>query len=484
VFSEKQFLPMSVLIPENIIGMSSMHPVEYIKGNKSNISVKKGTLIIKAEKESKTAIWLGGFNPFATYSFDLQECMGHGELSFEFTDVARTESFVITVLFKNELLSDVQFEVTKGLTETVRKSVGINLEKVQDLKGKFILQMLGSGFVLYLKKDGSIPLPIGQGEFNKFIDLRAKKYIQNFHTNLLFLIKKGDVIVKKARIGFSTGTGQSDIRAITYENGAPFLDKGRVWYTMTVRGRSLPEHTQGVFSLNPTLFDIKFEGIIVFDRNDGILRNEVASHIFYDRNDKIWKGITTGFSAFANPEKEKKQLLIIESKKDPRFGFSVMKARPFKMVGDIEDPHIIYDEKAKKWRILTCENTDNGYRAIMMESDFWDKSYVKIAGPVNHNSTGTSIQKIGNKQYCFSGSSERKIFVYSYPDLKEVKAPYIDIPPWDKTSGTRVWPDVIQLPEGYFCRYIALMMDRYNYPGLKKPNWSYGALYLYYGYDY
>ena len=94
------------------------------------------------------------------------------------------------------------------------------------------------------------------------------------------------------------------------------------------------------------LSHIKFEGIILFDRNDGLLRNEIASHIYYDRRHDIWRGLTTGFTAYANPETEKKQLLAIESKRDPRFGFSIMTAVPFGMVGDIEDSHILFDSDA------------------------------------------------------------------------------------------------------------------------------------------
>ena len=74
------------------------------------------------------------------------------------------------------------------------------------------------------------------------------------------------------------------------------------------------------------------------------------------------------FSAYANPKSEKKQLLAIESKRDPRFGFSIMNAVPFGMVGDIEDPHILFDSAANKWRMLTCEN-NNGYKAIVLESN-------------------------------------------------------------------------------------------------------------------
>src|SRR3546814_12024114 len=110
---------------------------------------------------------------------------------------------------------------------------------------------------------------------------------------------------------------------------------------MTIRGRALPHHVQGVFSMDPTVFDLRSEGIIVFDRADGILRNEVASHIFYDRLDQVWRGITTGFSASADP-KEHKQLLALEGTKYPRFGLSVLTAEPFGVVGDIRDPHSLY----------------------------------------------------------------------------------------------------------------------------------------------
>jgi len=349
------------------------------------------------------------------------------------------------------------------------------------MKGKIILQMLGSGLTLYLQDEG-LPKVIGQADFNTYLDLREKKYLHAFQSQFFVQLTEGLVEINKIEMALSTGIGLADIRAITYENGDPMLDQGRLWYTMSIRGRALPHHIQGVFSMDPTVFDVKLEGIILFDRDDGLLRNEIASHLFYDRKEEIWRGLTTGFSAFANPDKEEKQLLAIESKRDPRFGFSIMKAVPFGIVGDIEDPHILFDSAANKWRMLTCENQE-GYKAIVMESDHWNKGYKRIAGPVEHNSTGTSIQKIGDKLYCFSGSSERKIFIYTYPDLKEVGSLKMDLPPWDKTSRTRVWPNVVQLPDGYPFRYVALMMDRFNYPGLEGPNWSYGALYLYHGHD-
>lgn len=481
IFDENQSIQLSILDPGKIIGLPAMHPVSHFLNEQADVSISRNHLIIQSENTSQTGVWLGGFNPFATYTIDIASCAGKGEVGFQFTSVDKKEQLIVAVEYDDSILIGVKIRIIKNATEVLNESIAVNLTDQATIEGKLILQMLGSGLVLYAYNQG-LPKVIGQHDFNQYIDLRKKKHSNLFQSHLFAEIHRGEVTINKADISLTTGVGLADIRAITYENGDPLLDGGRLWYTMSIRGRALPHHIQGVFSMNPTVFDVKLEGIIVFDRNDGILRNEIASHIFYDRQNNIWRGTTTGFSAYANPDKEEKQLLAVESKNDPRFGYSVMKASPFGVVGDIEDPHILFDADAGKWRILTCVN-ENGYKAIMMESDHWNRDYIKIAGPVTHNSTGTSIQQIGDRRYCFSGSSEREIFIYTYPDLQEVGTLRMDLPPWDRSSRTRVWPNVVQLPEGYPVRYIALMMDRYNYPGMVGPHWSYGALYLYHGYD-
>ena len=481
VFDEKQSIQLASLQPASIVGLEVMHPITHYLDEHSNTHIYKNKLIVASNENTQTGIWLGGFNPFATYSIDLDLCRGHGEVGFEFSDVNKVQQFFVTVQFEDSFITDVKLRVSDKKKVITNESISVNHEKERNIPRRVVLQMLGSGFVLYSHEDG-LPEVIGQSDFNQYMDLRDKHYINSFQSSLFVNITDGEVVVENVDISLTTGVGLADIRAITYENGEPLIDQGRLWYTMSIRGRALPHHIQGVFSMNPTLFDVKLEGIVVFDREDDLLRNEIASHIFYDRNVDLWRGITTGFSAFANIDTEKKQLLTIESEKDPRFGFSIMKAQPFGVVGDIEDPHVLYDAEVNKWRILTCIN-QVGYKAIMMESDFWNKDYKIIAGPVSQNSTGTSIQTIGDKRYCFSGSSERNIFIYTYPDLKEAGTLKMDLPPWVDSSGTRVWPNVVQLPEGYPFKYVSLMMDRFNYPGMKGPNWTYGAIYLYHGYE-
>ena len=85
------------------------------------------------------------------------------------------------------------------------------------------------------------------------------------------------------------------MRAITHVEVGRLLEDGGRWFTMSFRGRALPHPMQGVFSLNPSVFDLRFEGVIVFDMNDGLFRNDIASYIFRDTKSGEWRGWTRGF---------------------------------------------------------------------------------------------------------------------------------------------------------------------------------------------
>lgn len=478
IFADDQAIPLASLEPGSIIGMASMHPTHHFTTDQPRIRVTGDQLQISADTDTESSIWLGGFNPFATYTLDLQACFGKGSLGFEFADQDKRERFLVSVVFENSRLIDVRLRVITGNEVVTDESILLKEEMLGSAPAKIILQLLGSGLNLFIQREG-LPLAVAQSDFNQYLDLRQKRCLQQFQSGIHLALSDAEVRIGNVRSALTTGLGQADIRAITYKDGRPFMDQGRLWYTLSIRGRALPHHIQGVFSLDPSVFDLRMEGVIVFDQDDGILRNEISTHLFYDEEHDHWRGLTTGFSAYARPE-EQKQILAIESKKDPRFGFSIMKARPTGIVGDIEDSHILYDTDAQKWRLLTCENLD-GYKAVIMESDTWDRDYHRIAGPVTANSTGTSIERIDGRRYCFSGSSDRKVYIYTYPDLQSAGTLQMDLPPWDASSRTRIWPNVVELPDGYPTKYIALMMDRYNFPGQKGPHWTYGALYLYHG---
>ncbi|MCB1235328.1 MAG: hypothetical protein KDM91_09675, partial [Verrucomicrobiae bacterium] len=422
----------------------------------------------------------GGFNPFATYDLVIGETSGDAELGIVFRDSGNGDTLDAAVRFRDGKPESILWNLTVDGEEAAAKTWPVP----PGTSGKNLtlrVQMAAVGVNLFLESSGRSTL-VAYPDFPEHLDLRESRRMQRFFTGIRAQLGAGaGASIAGATAALTPGSGQADIRAVTNEEGAPLLDGGRLWFTVTVRGRALPHPLQGVFSLDPSVFDLRFEGIIVFDMGDGLLRNELASHLFLDSKSGEWRGWTTGFSALGGAGRnEEKTILAISSVKDPRRGFSVMKARPIGLSGAHEDPHGIFDKEAGKWRLLLCEHHEK-YQAGIWESDRWDGGFTRLAGPVEEDSTGTMIQKFGATRYALFGSADRKVYIRTYPDLKPAGELDIELPPWDDRYGTRIWPNVIPLPEGYPAPYIALMMDRVNVPGMPKPNWSYGALYLYHG---
>ena len=480
VFDSSQNIPLTSLRPAKFIDLDLMHP-EKLPNPGVKWVFEQGKLVGSAAGTDGSSLrWVGGFNPFATYDLVIDKAIGNGSVGFAFTHTANRDSLTAALDFKDDKPNAVTWNVMVDGLQVIEKSWPVPPEtKLQGLTLR--AQMSAVGVNLFLESDSRTEM-IGYSDFAQYLDLRARKRIQEMDFAVKADLKAdSQVMLSGASSCFSPGTGQADIRAITDEEGTPLLDDGRLWFTMTLRGRALPHPLQGVFSLNPSVFDLRFEGVIVFDMNDGLLRNDLASHLFRDSRTGAWQGWTTGFSALDGAGRtEVKTILAIRSERDPRRGFSIMRAQPIGISGAHEDPHGIYDKEAGKWRMLLCEH-DKKYRASIWESDQWDRGYTRLAGPVEMDSTGTMIQKFGNKRYALFGSADRKIYIRSYPDLGPAGELNVELPPWNEQNGTRIWPNVIPLPEGYPAPYIAVMMDRVNFPGMPKPNWTYGALYLYHG---
>lgn len=482
VFDADQNIPLSSLRPAMVHDFDLMHPEKLSADAKVQWELLKGQIVASAPNaDSQSMRWVGGFNPFATYELEIDSTQGSGSVGLSFNHSTNKDALNCSLRFKDGSPEEVLWTVGIGGQQVIEEKWPVPKEIVRGAL-KLRAQMSAVGVNVFLESAGRSYL-IGFSDFAQHVDLRERSRIQQMDFAVRADLKaSAQVTLNSASSYFSTGSGQADIRAITDEEGTPLLDDGRLWFTMTLRGRALPHPLQGVFSLNPSVFDIRFEGIIVFDMNDGLLRNDLASHLFRDSKSGTWRGWTTGFSALDGAGRaEVKTILAISSTRDPRRGFSIMQARPIGITGAHEDPHGIYDKDSRKWRMLLCEH-DKKYRASMWESDQWDRGYTRLAGPVEMDSTGTMIQKFGDKRYALFGSADRKIYIRNYPDLTPAGELNVDLPPWNDRNGTRIWPNVIPLPEGYPAPYMALMMDRVNFPGMPKPNWTYGALYLYYGY--
>lgn len=484
VFDRSQAIPLALMHPDKVIDFDLMHPELGGEGDGEtgiDWKISDGSLVARSGDQGGESLrWVGGFNPFATYDLDLVRIEGTGSGGIVFRDSASGDHLTARLFFREGKPEVVRWKVVLENSVVMEEEWPVP-EGLASENLVLRAQMAAVGVNLLVEASGRSFL-VGYSDFSEHLDLRKRSLMQRFDFGILAdLESDAELTLGGALSALSPGSGQADIRAMTDEEGRPLLDEGRLWFTITVRGRALPHPLQGVFSLNPSVFDLRFEGIIVFDMDDGLLRNELASHLFRDSASGEWRGWTTGFSALGKAGRnEEKTILAVSSTRDPRRGFSVMKARPVGIDGAHEDPHGVYDRKAGKWRLLLCERHEK-YQAGMWESEQWDRGYERIAGPVEMDSTGTMIQEIGGTRYALYGSADRKVYVRTYPDLEPAGELSLYLPPWDDRHGTRIWPNVIPLPEGYPAPFVALMMDRVNFPGMPKRNWTYGALYLYHG---
>jgi len=385
IFDAQQSIPLSSLRPSTILDFDLMHPeirgVDGV-GSAADWKLEGSTLTAKSgETMAKSMRWVGGFNPFGTYDLSLSDFNGTGNSGIMFRDSSTGNSLSAAIHFEDGRADKITWVATFDGSGPIKQEWPFP-DEISEPEITLRVQMAAVGANIFIESAGKSIL-VGYTDFSETVDLRQVSLIRNHDFGIFTALQPNSSFsMKGASASLSPGSGQADIRAITDHEGKPLLDDGRLWFTITVRGRALPHPMQGVFSLNPSVFDLQFEGIIVFDMGDGLLRNELASHLFFDSESGEWRGWTTGFSALGGAGREEsKTILAVSSKRDPRRGFAVMRAKPVGIEGAHEDPHGIYDKKAGKWRLLLCEHHEK-YRAGIWESDHWDHGYERLAGSV------------------------------------------------------------------------------------------------------
>jgi hypothetical protein len=492
IFSDN--IPLTCLDPSEAVDLDLMYPIIGDATLPCGYKINKGKLEICSRSNlASSARCIGSVNPYATYEVDIDSITSdtdHRAAAEVVIDLATLDSGTHVQIVAIHSLPENSVRVRLLKRGHATKEIILYPGPSSEPPYKFQVQLSGTVLNVFSTKDSQTRY-LGRihpsQSFAQHLDFRNRQsFFSSKFSLLTHLPPHSTIIISSARSYLSAGIGQADIRLITHRNGAPYMDahSPRLWFTFTARGLGTGDGTQGVLSLDPSTFDLRFEGTIVLDHDDGLLRNSYAAHVFFDDQARRWRG---WFSDFGGAERREGRappgLLVAESEKDPRRGFSVMRARVLKMGREgrhtlHEDPCGFFDARAGVWRLLTTE-LSAGMRARLWEAEDWEGPFVPVGQHVAHNSTGTLIQKIGKKRFVFSGSSEGAVFVYSYPELKEMGTLSMDLPPFRARDNSRVWPNIVPLPQGYPARYIALMMDRVNFPEVQGATWSYGALYLY-----
>ena len=129
IFDEDQSITISKLNPENIIGLASMHPQKHFLKEHATIELNQDKLIVKSKVKTQTKIWLGGFNPFMSYTLDIESSNGNGAIGYEFSDADENERFIIKVIFKDRFIKEVKVNILKN-NKVVAASTPITFARI------------------------------------------------------------------------------------------------------------------------------------------------------------------------------------------------------------------------------------------------------------------------------------------------------------------------------------------------------------------
>ena len=296
------------------------------------------------------------------------------------------------------------------------------------------------------------------------------------------VISAGKTAILGALQTLSNGAAIADIRTLTFEDGSPFIENNRLYYSVTTRtGGGGP----AIMELDLGSAEIRMTGQILTAYKN-VLWHGSAPHVMYDRRSGMWQITIPRHGADPFTGKPVHIILVQKSYSDVRFGVTRLNFEELDyeqpQQGD-EDAQIFYDDDMGKWVMIYAskrrpDGSAGPYMLRLQTSDRPDGGFKDYSYSTAVNATGVTSTKIGGKRYVFSGDlasdGHNNYPFFTFPDLK--KAGHLDIDITD--GGFRGWNNVTPFPEGLNTRYVFLAFDRGQ--STDESAWTYGRLHLYY----
>jgi hypothetical protein len=328
------------------------------------------------------------------------------------------------------------------------------------------LHVTGRYLSFFRVKDGvatyATTIDVGQ-----WFDLRDDAVIKDFAVALGARLDPSEsVTFTRLAQYLSSGTGQADPRVVHYEDGTPMVVDNRIWIAMTTRGYDpIPSSHQGMYCYNLTTHEWTLTGDLSFDRGDGLKRPWHATDVFFDRRDNQWKCLTTSHG-------DDHRIYYGVCDRDPRFGVAEISVDLLNCgINQGEDPSIIYDGEAGKWRLALCQDVGGGFNTLLLEATEWNGAYTPVAVNAATSSTGVLLQKVDGQYYVFQGRGTSNYEILSYPGLTTLGT--LNVSPL--LPDRNIWPVVIPVATPTETAYYFLTFDREQVTGA----YSYGNLHWY-----
>ena len=365
-----------------------------------------------------------------------------------------------------------------------------------------IVTCRGKSFDIYLQY-GRKPEYVGTFSLLAFSRVIAYDVFTRATASLYVSLAPGESMQGAAQFYLEGGISHADMKCMRFENGQPYMDRGRLYLTLSARLQAAGFQT--VVSWNPSTDDIRMEGAIFFDAGDGLWCSDVATTAVFDRRAGEWYVWACSFS-------HGHVLCHGRSFADLRFGINVLEVElmPFEKsvpgeadslgaedasgpiqravvsddrlfyakFGD-EDPDLTFDEARGKWLLAICRLVDCGteskYRYFLFESDDPFTGFTYVDHVREGDDTGGSFVRAAGKMYLLCGSDfDRRAQYHLHPidDLSRYTCLRFDF----DDGGYRGWGTLVPVPCGSRTRYVLMTFDRHNGSNY---NWSYGNIYVF-----
>lgn len=357
---------------------------------------------------------------------------------------------------------------------------------------KLSVTFRGGAFDIYLD-DGVRAIPVITAEPPGLGDSMKHGTFSRMTASLLCELHAGGRLrVDSVGAYLCGGISHADIKPICYEDGAPMLEDGRLYLTVSARFEA--KTSQIVVSLNPSGCDLRLEGAIFFDCGDDRWCHDVGSSVLFNRMTGEWYVWSVAFShghilchgtSKADLRHgihviDAKLMPIAEGQPEPVYGSSGITLPDDRMwlgkSGD-EDPHLIYDAEREMWYLTVCRlvrlENKNAYRYFMFESERPFDGFRYVTHTLEGENTGGSMICVAGKRYFVCGSdfgARAHYNIYRLGDFSEYRRAEFDF----DDGGFRGWGTIIPIPCGNRTRLLWLTFDRH---GGSEYNWSYGNLY-------
>ncbi len=313
------------------------------------------------ERRQESYINLGKVYNYSAIDFDIHSHKNNLSSSSAILSIFKDKDnqLVVSQSFLGSNKKEIVFEIIKSESVLIKKTL---LSTVFKSPNTIRLHLTGKFFnVLFLKNSNWTVL--GSFDIEEFFELRDKYILADF--NILFGARLGEsenIVISKVEQYLTPGTAQADPKVLHYEDGEPIIEENMIWVAMTTRGYGTQLY-QGIYAYDLKKKRWEISGTLVFNKGDGLIRQWAASDVFFDRKSKKWKVFTVS-------HRDDHMIYSGEIDTDLRFGMTeipVSKVK-YESVKNEEDPSVIWDDEAKKWRMAVCK-AKNGYQTILMEAD-------------------------------------------------------------------------------------------------------------------